>query len=736
MSKRCLLPGADSNGGCRMTAVALLMCGVIGFGPEVAAKPSADDVAAYEVARGKVGRDAAEHVRLALWCEARGLTAERVKHLALATLIDPDHARARGLMGLVSFRDRWDRPETVAEKVKADPALAATLSEYNARREKTPDDAEAHWKLALWCEQHGLDAEATAHFTAVVRLDPAHDAARKRLGYTKVGGRWVTEEARAAEKAEAEAQKEADRHWTPLHRKWLSWLGEKARRDEAEAALAGVTDPRAVPSVWAVFVKGKSRNRDLAVQLLGQIDAAASSRALAFLAVFDDSPEVRRSATETLRRRDPREFAGALVGLLSDPIKYEVRPVGGPGSPGALFVEGKRFNVQRMYAPPEMPDVSRLLSQGGILTTDAYGLPAVSIETVHGFIDRITAYQITEAEAIALVRSQYGLSASALASRIPGGLPINVQKAIANQQPAGPLEQQIHQQAKVNPQGRVNAHSIGTVSTQVNIPVGQMALEARNAAMVAERQLEQDVAAIERANARTTALNDRAGLILNAISGQSLPNEPAAWKSWWVDQLGYRSDMTTRTPPVPTVLQNVPLDFTPQARPTVFTGELFGPVSYFRAISCFGAGTLVRTLDGSRPIESLKVGDRVLTQDTTSGALGYRPITAVHHNPPSPTFLVKVRGDTIVSSPFHRFWVSGRGWVMARDLKGGEPLRQLDGPSRVESVVAGPVQPVFNLDVASDHDFFAGASAALVHDNTLPDLRLSPFDAPPALASK
>ncbi len=38
---------------------------------------------------------------------------------------------------------------------------------------------------------------------------------------------------------------------------------------------------------------------------------------------------------------------------------------------------------------------------------------------------------------------------------------------------------------------------------------------------------------------------------------------------------------------------------------------------------------------------------------------------------------IKVGGDTIVSSPFHRFWVTGSGWVMARDRKGGEILRLL-----------------------------------------------------------
>ena len=47
-------------------------------------------------------------------------------------------------------------------------------------------------------------------------------------------------------------------------------------------------------------------------------------------------------------------------------------------------------------------------------------------------------------------------------------------------------------------------------------------------------------------------------------------------------------------------------------------------------------------------------------------------------------------------------------------------------PATEEDVVAA---------VAEDADFFVGEGGALVHDNTLPDVRLAPFDAPPALAA-
>ena len=228
--------------------------------------------------------------------------------------------------------------------------------------------------------------------------------------------------------------------------------------------------------------------------------------------------------------------------------------------------------------------------------------------------------------------------------------------------------------------------------------------------------------------------------MLGAATGASLPPEPEAWRSWFVDQIGYRyAAMTPEEKP--TVVENVPIVLQSTRSPVL--GRVrevphLRHVEFHRSrISCFGKGTPIRTLSGSRPIEELSVGDLVLTQDTNTARLGYRPITVVHHNPPSPTLDIALGPDIIVSSPFHRFWVAGRGWVMARDLTAGDPIRTL-GERRQgdEDRAPGAVQPVFNLDVEGDADFFVGEAAALVHDNTLPDLKQTPFDAPQAVAAK
>src|SRR4051794_17416324 len=199
---------------------------IVCFSLLAAAPVASADLAAYEEARSKVGRDAEAHVRLALWCEAQGLAAERTRHLAMAVILDPANARARGLLGLVAYRDRWQRPEAVREQVKADVALSATLAEYNSRRDRMAHTADAHWRLALWCEDQGLKAEAKVHLATVVRMDPGREAAWKHLGCKKYNGLWMTEAEATAAKAEAGAQSQADRKWRPLLLKLRTRLTE------------------------------------------------------------------------------------------------------------------------------------------------------------------------------------------------------------------------------------------------------------------------------------------------------------------------------------------------------------------------------------------------------------------------------------------------------------------------------------------------------------------------------
>lgn len=678
------------------------------------------------IARLTPSRDSAAQIKLALWCEAQGLEAERIKHLALAVVNDPANATARGLLGLVAYQGKWRRPDAVGRSVEADAALQATLEQYHARRLSAPYTAEGQWKLALWCEENGLKDPARAHLAAVTELDPGREAAWRRLGYKKVDGRWATAAQLAAETAQNQEQKQADRHWRPILERARDRLASKARRIEAEDELARIDDPRAVPSICRVF-GGSEPHQQVAVRLLGQIDSPQASQALAALAIGGRSAVVRRAAAESLIRRDPRDFARELADLLAKPIRYEVKPVGGPGSPGELFVEGQKFNVKRLYRPPTSPtlqpgDQLGVDESGRAVATRILGVtqsPEMTGAQIRFYFGR-PPYVPGDPARLSPLIARAGFSAGET-QRLNGVVAGLVAMNRSNPSPI------VDQTPSISPGGRFVART----PQVLRFDVGESMAEAEAAVAATERQLESDVAAIKAYNAPIEQLNERALTVLTRLTDSELGTDPDTWKKWANDLLGYVYLPQRASEETPTITTEVPIAYQPQTTPVVGNG----PSTVVRTShSCFAGGTLVTTLAGSRPIESLSVGDQVLTQATATGALSYQPIVAVYHNPPNQTLRIELSGDeSITATGIHRFWKAGKGWTMARELAPGDVLRTVGGQAKVVKVTSDQEQPVFNLQVAEGESFFVGRTGVLVHDNSLVQPVAAPFDAAPAL---
>src|SRR5262249_17733801 len=134
------------------------------------------------------------------------------------------------------------------------------------------------------------------------------------------------------------------------------------------------------------------------------------------------------------------------------------------------------------------------------------------------------------------------------------------------------------------------------------VPVGRMALEAQKSAVMAQQQLDNDVAALKQYNQGLSEINDRVLPILRDVSGLDVGPKPLDWQKWYVNLVGYQLNQL-QSSERPTTIEDVPLAFQPQPIPI---GQLTIPISVTR-VSCFGAGTLVRTLTGLEPIETLKI---------------------------------------------------------------------------------------------------------------------------------
>jgi hypothetical protein len=213
--------------------------------------------------------------------------------------------------------------------------------------------------------------------------------------------------------------------------------------------------------------------------------------------------------------------------------------------------------------------------------------------------------------------------------------------------------------------------------------------------------------------------------------------------------------------------------------------------------TCFVAGTAIATDEGQRPIESLRVGDRVLTPSGESSTMvdpttwrkvalrvqnaecpwdsidvevlrsvewlsdnGARPgeqiwlefeeldvrgraevlsisscpsikpgkgrvvlATVTHFN----TFVMnlKVAGQKEPLHPTDRhrlFSVTRNDWVSALELKPGEELRTTTGIVQIDSVDAWPgTHRVFNIEVETEHSYFAGTAQVLAHNAYIRD---------------
>ncbi|MGW1228320.1 polymorphic toxin-type HINT domain-containing protein [Streptomyces sp. NPDC002530] len=145
----------------------------------------------------------------------------------------------------------------------------------------------------------------------------------------------------------------------------------------------------------------------------------------------------------------------------------------------------------------------------------------------------------------------------------------------------------------------------------------------------------------------------------------------------------------------------------------------------------FTPGTRVLMADGtSKPIERVKIGDKVLATDPETGKSEIREVTAEIKGQGLKR-LVKVTIDTdgdqgnhtasVTATDGHPFWVPElKTWVAATDLESGERLRTSAGTEvRIDAVERwAEMAAVYNLTVGDLHTYYvlAEATPVLVHN--------------------
>jgi hypothetical protein len=135
---------------------------------------------------------------------------------------------------------------------------------------------------------------------------------------------------------------------------------------------------------------------------------------------------------------------------------------------------------------------------------------------------------------------------------------------------------------------------------------------------------------------------------------------------------------------------------------------------------CVAAGTLVATPDGPRPIEALRVGDRVWSRAATGERAEGRLTAVVDATATASLWLVVDGGARVRVTDVHPVALADGRWVEAGRLRPGDRLVGEAGPARLLSIerASGDVR-VFDLSVEPHACFWAGG--LLVHNKMGPE---------------
>lgn len=127
-----------------------------------------------------------------------------------------------------------------------------------------------------------------------------------------------------------------------------------------------------------------------------------------------------------------------------------------------------------------------------------------------------------------------------------------------------------------------------------------------------------------------------------------------------------------------------------------------------KACNCFTAGTKVLTDEGEKPIEEIKVGDKVLAKDDETGEMAYKEVEWLFQRDVEETYNITVGDEVITTTDEHPFWIVGKGWVEAQHLAVGDVLTTSDGKElAIENIeVKKEHMTVYNFMVKDFHTYF------------------------------
>ena len=135
---------------------------------------------------------------------------------------------------------------------------------------------------------------------------------------------------------------------------------------------------------------------------------------------------------------------------------------------------------------------------------------------------------------------------------------------------------------------------------------------------------------------------------------------------------------------------------------------------------CFVAGTKVKTEDGFKNIEDIKIGDKVYTYNTNTNSIELKKVTKTIKSSTIDTYIVTIGDEKIEMSPKHELYIIDKGWVRAYNLNVNDKLLDINGKktsiNKIKYKRYNEPIDTYNLTVDGNHNYFITNTQVLVHN--------------------
>jgi hypothetical protein len=559
-------------------------------------------------------------------------------------------------------RKNWLRWDEFQEQAAKDERLIA----YRKVRAKSPETADGHLAMARWCSKRKLEDQAQAHWTRVLELDPDNAEARQRLGFRSINGVWMEEHDIADAQNSSRKAMAAAAKWAPRLQNLRNRManGNAAQQEAARAEFLAIRDPDAVEAINVALCREAGEMALLCIELLTSIHTSQAASALAWHAAFSPAPQVRQAAAMALQSQAKQDYVPLLLDAAQIPSGTQSQTAGSTGSSGGYGGSAGAPMVRMMYRVDH------------VTSTRTW-------TTVKPLDEHPYWYQMPNAR---------------FNAKTPDPVAKKTTKVVSQGTDRRTVQKREYYSVRDNRVQELYTDHKVTETKQKLTPVQALVYPKAGRSAAYPQQPVAVSPGDPTAGQQNSSLN-----ALAKATGAKGPQSPAEWRAWWYD-----SNEVYR--PSGKVAQSADRADSPASADGA-SGSQRG--------DCLALGTLVQTETGAMPIEKVAVGDRVFCCDPETGRLVLKPVMQTTARPEGTLLKVRAGGETFEAAGGHVFWVAGRGWVKARDLREGMQLHTIRGSVPVEAVEPGTEQPSFSLVVSEFNSFFIGKDCLLTHDNTI-----------------